>query len=271
MNILNRLKRRAAKFIPPSYGYFGNYKTFDEVSQITKGYDSENILEKVKKALLKVKNGEAVYERDSVNFDEIQYAYPLLTHLLLVALKSENSLNLIDFGGSLGSSYYQNKPSLEDLVSISWNIVEQENFVAEGKKHFENEELKFFYNIDECLNSNSSVNTLLVSSSLQYLDDPYAFLDKFLEKDFEYIIFDRTTFNNHPNEDRVCLQVVPPVIYDATYPCWFFGQKKFFDKFSEKYRLVRSWEALGGTPLIHHDSRVEEAKEIGFFFEKISH
>jgi len=49
------------------------------------GYDNDMILEKTRLALLKVKNGEAAYERDSVVFEDIQYAWPLLAGLLWVA------------------------------------------------------------------------------------------------------------------------------------------------------------------------------------------
>jgi putative methyltransferase (TIGR04325 family) len=69
------------------------------------GYDSEIILEKTRDALLKVKNGEAAYERDSVLFDEIQYAWPLLTSLMWVAAQAKGILNVLDFGGSLGTTY----------------------------------------------------------------------------------------------------------------------------------------------------------------------
>ena len=50
----------------------GDYKTWEDAQARCTGYDSEIILDKVKNSLLKVKNGEAIYERDSVLFDEIQ-------------------------------------------------------------------------------------------------------------------------------------------------------------------------------------------------------
>jgi putative methyltransferase (TIGR04325 family) len=39
----------------------------------------------------------------------------------------------LDFGGSLGSSYFQNKKFLDALRLVEWNVVEQENFVATGE------------------------------------------------------------------------------------------------------------------------------------------
>ena len=44
-----------------------------------------NIFEKTKQSLLKVKNGEAVYERDSVLFDKKEYPYAIISSLLLLS------------------------------------------------------------------------------------------------------------------------------------------------------------------------------------------
>lgn len=51
----------------------GYYNSWIEAVAASTGYDTDLILEKTKAALLKVKNGEAIYERDSVLFNEIQY------------------------------------------------------------------------------------------------------------------------------------------------------------------------------------------------------
>jgi putative methyltransferase (TIGR04325 family) len=70
-----------------------------------KGYEADNILEKCKSALLKVKNGEYPYERDSILFDTVQIFFPLLSALFFVALQNKSKISIIDFGGSLGSAY----------------------------------------------------------------------------------------------------------------------------------------------------------------------
>ena len=127
------------------FGWSGNYVTWDEALAETTGYDSRVILEKVKASTLKVKSGEAVYERDSVLFDEMKYSWPILAGLLKIAIQYGNFLELIDFGGSLGSSYFQNRAFLGKAVAVKWHVVEQHQFVECGKRYFENEELKFFF------------------------------------------------------------------------------------------------------------------------------
>jgi hypothetical protein len=44
--------------------YSGNYSNWQAASQRATGYNAEQILERVKQAMLKVKGGAAVYERD---------------------------------------------------------------------------------------------------------------------------------------------------------------------------------------------------------------
>ena len=89
------------------HGWFGNYKTWQEVERLCNGYDAADILKKVRQSVLKVRNGEAVYERDSVLFNEIQYS-PALIEAFKKSIK-DNTLHVVDFGGSLGSSYFQHQ------------------------------------------------------------------------------------------------------------------------------------------------------------------
>jgi putative methyltransferase (TIGR04325 family) len=185
------------------------------------------------------------FERDSVVFNEIEYSWPLLAGLMLASANKPKGLSVLDFGGSLGSTYYQNKKFLDALPHISWNIVEQKHFVDIGKKDFEDEYLHFYHTVEECLiKENPSV--LVLSSVLQYIEKPYEILDGLLNHDFEYILIDRTPFS-FDNQDKIKLQVVPPGIYDASYPCWFFN-KQFFIRFfiSKNYQLIEEFEANDG-------------------------
>jgi putative methyltransferase (TIGR04325 family) len=227
--------------------FCGHYKTWDEARKASEGYDSDVILNKVKNSLLKVKKGEAVYERDSVLFGQIHYSWPLLAGLLWVASCGGNRLNLIDFGGSLGSSYYQNKKFLEHLPELKWSIVEQEKFVECGKEYFEDEHLKFYNDIDKCIVERRP-NAILFSSVIQYLEKPYGLLANVLNQGFVYILFDRTSFLEKGN-DRITVQKVPPEIYPASYPAWFFNLDKFLDFFADQYELMAEFDSFETFPL----------------------
>lgn len=234
IDVLNRYKNT-------KYGWFGNYATWEEAKNASSGYESDEILQKVRTSLLKVKNGEAVFERDSVLFNEIHYSWPLLSGLMLAAAKSKGSLQVLDFGGSLGSTYYQNKKFLDQLDNVSWSVIEQKHFVSTGKIDFVDERLHFYDDTESCIQEQQP-NILVVSSVLQYIEKPYELLDELLKHDFQFVLFDRTPFSL-TNQDRITRQVVSPTIYSASYPCWLFNEAFFLDYFQTKsYTLIEKFK-----------------------------
>lgn len=224
------------------YGWFGDYQSWESLTAISGGYEAGPILEKTRDALLKVKNGEAVYERDSVLFDRKIYPYPLISALLHTAIACGNRLRVLDFGGSLGSTYYQVRDLIPSAVALQWTVVEQENFVRCGKELFEDETLKFHYTIEESLAAGKS-DLLLLSSVVQYLETPHRFLESIRQHNFKYIVIDRTAFIRNDRPDRLTLQIVPPAIYEARYPAWFFNEKRFLDHF-RGYQVKMEFESF---------------------------
>src|SRR5450631_2544289 len=106
------------------YGWKGDYKSWQEAKDLSDAYDDVIILEKVKQALLKIKNGEAIYERDSVLFDQIHYSWPLLSALLWITTLNKGSLKVVDFGGSLAvliSRTVYSLPAYPDYNGTSLN------------------------------------------------------------------------------------------------------------------------------------------------------
>ncbi len=150
----------------------------------------------------------------------------------------------MDFGGALGSSYFQNRNFLNSLPELSWNIVEQPKVADCGQANFADEHLKFYSDIDNCLAENSPALALF-SASLQYLPEPYKILDKLFEKKLKFILIDRLVVNN--KRDLITVQNVDPVIYEASYPLWIFKEKNVLDYFiKNNYELVVDFDALGG-------------------------
>jgi putative methyltransferase (TIGR04325 family) len=250
-------------FSEPNPYWSGNYSSWEEAKHNSNGYESEYILEKVKDSLMKVKNGEAVYERDSALFDKIEYSWPLLCALLWVAGQNKNKLNIIDFGGSLGSTYYQNRAFLSHLDELKWNIVEQPGFVICGRELFENEHVKFYYSINECL-VKQKPDIVLLSSVLQYIEKPYELLREILDLNIQYIIFDITAFMEDGN-DRITVQKVIQWGKENSYPAWFFNKKKFIDFIGIKYNLISEFNAFTGKELMI-DKKIK-AGDKGFIFK----
>jgi putative methyltransferase (TIGR04325 family) len=248
------MKSKIKKIIPPffldfysnhisRYGFKGDFKDWPTAQKFSGSYDNEVILNKTKNALLKVKNGEAVYERDSFLFNKIEYSWPVLASLLYIANNNDGRLNLIDFGGSLGSSYYQNINFLKTLEELSWNIVEQENFVNCGKENFTNEHVRFYERIKDCLSENSP-SAAFFSASLQYLSNPYEILDEICAANIKHVLIDRLTVNN--KRDIITVQKVNPIIYKASYPLWIFKKDKILEYFTKNnYELFVDFDTLG--------------------------
>lgn len=246
---------RISSYLPPivfnaiasrtrRYGFFGNYATWEEAGQDSTGYDAQIILERVRDSLLKVRDGKAAYERDSVLFEHVEYSYPLLASLLRIASANGNRLSVLDFGGSLGSSYFQCRTFLAEIKELRWSIIEQPHFVACGKQHFQNDQLRFYECLEDCLKERS-VDVLLLSSVLQYFREPYQILESYLSQDISYVIIDRMPLFADAS-DRIVVQKVPPEIYAASYPAWICNYRQMVMTLTSRYQLLAEFDALDG-------------------------
>jgi putative methyltransferase (TIGR04325 family) len=254
---LFRLRRHSQNI-----AFTGDYGSWDDATRSSTGYDAGVILEKTCAALLKVKNGEAAYERDSVLFDKIQHAFPVLAGLLRAAQAHDGKLCVVDFGGALGSSYFQCRNFLKVVQRLEWLVVEQAAHVACGRKNFESEQLHFYTTVEECM-SGHQPNALLLSSVLQYLPDPYETLQKLISHRISHVIIDRTAFLTGDRE-RLTVQHVPDSIYPASYPAWFFSEAKFTAAIeSAGYTLAADFQ---GADDISPEG--EKAYFKGFIYEK---
>ena len=235
-----------------SYGihYKGIYNSWNDADCKSTGYDSEIIINKLFQARKKVYEGHANYERDSVIFDKIAYPYELLSHLLYISISNKSKINIIDFGGSLGSTYFQCLFFLKKIKYLSWNIIEQKRIVDIGSNYFKIKNLNFYYSFEHYDNLDNT-NIVLFSSSAQYIEDPYIIFNLLLKKQIKWIIFDRIPVSDILN-DLFTIQFIPKKIYKANYPMRIFSYKSFtsffvnngYDIFSE---YVPNWD--GSQPL----------------------
>jgi putative methyltransferase (TIGR04325 family) len=129
--------------------------------------NTESTLQRFKNARIKVLNGEAAYERDSAVFDQIQHPYALLAFLLRAAVMNHNRLRLVDFGGSLGTTYFQTRAFISSLEQIRWSVVEVPRLVECGRELVANDELSFHYTIDEA-QASSGATTIPLSGVIGY-------------------------------------------------------------------------------------------------------
>lgn len=236
---IQKLIRFAQKKVKINYTnntniYQGFYPTWKKASAVTYGYQDKSIFDKVKKAALEVQKGKALFERDSVLFYQRVYNWPLLSVLQKIAGENKGIINIIDYGGSLGSTYFQHKDFLSACkIKIRWNIVEQKHFVSFGKKKFTSEELKFYYSFKDCL-QNTKPNIILASSFIGYVDNPWKVIKEIISSGVKNIIIERTAFINSKSH-KILIQKVSPLIYEASYPMWAFNYEKFIRLFTSLY------------------------------------
>jgi len=240
--------------------YRGEYPDWKSAEAASTGYASDEIVKRVMAAALKVKNGEAVYERDSVLFDERQYSWPVAAALLWSAQCNEGVLDVIDFGGSLGSSYFQNRPFLDGMKEVRWNIVEQPKFVEVGRAKFQDKTLRFHTSIASC---GGSARLVLFSSTLQYLQNPFEVLGEVVRSGAEMIVIDRTVFVGGP-EDRVTVHTVPAEIYGCSLPMWLFSESKLAGFLAPSFGVFSRFPSYLSTASLDRESRAVE--ELGFIF-----
>ena len=230
----------------------GDYADWAGARAAAKGYDAANILEIQRASMRKVRDGEAVYERDSVVFDKIEYFFPTLAALLLIASRNNGRLSVLDFGGALGSTYYQNRHLLSHLSALSWHVVEQPHFVSAGRAEFENEHLRFFPTIAESWAAERP-DVVLFSSVLQYLEKPAELLAEIAVAGPAYILVDRTPILDSGRE-RIVVQTVPPIIYPASYACRLFAPGAMEAVLAPAYDVVFDFEVHVGTVIKVDDS-----------------
>jgi putative methyltransferase (TIGR04325 family) len=224
---------------PEPVRFFGDFASWSEAERASTGYSAEVILARTREAVWKVKRGEAAYERDSVVSADPAYPFPLLAGLLRAAVANEGALSVLDFGGALGSAYVQCRSYLSGLRELRWSVVEQPAHVSCGRAEFEDHQLKFYKSIAECL-QHQPAHVLLLSSVLQYLPEPWGFLEEVLARGFGHVVVERTPFLRS-GRDRLTVQQVPEWIYPASYPAWFFSEARFRACFAQRYELVAEY------------------------------
>jgi putative methyltransferase (TIGR04325 family) len=239
--------------------YSGDYASWDAAVAASRGYADTAIFEKTLAAARTVRDGGAAWERDSVLFTEPAPNRPVLEGLQRIAAAHDGRLNLVDFGGALGSTWWQHRTWLASLRETRWSVVEQEQLVAAGKREFTTGPLRFYATLTEACAAEKP-DAVLLSSVLPYLRDPHALLAEIRRSGVRHLLIDRTGFVTR-GRDRLTVQQVPPEIYPASYPCWFFDRATLLAPFAADWRVVAEWETEDDVDI--------DAQHRGLMLEKI--
>ncbi len=202
---------------------------------------------------MSVKRGEAAFERDSVAKESPEIQWQIIG-AVGVARALEEPFTVLDFGGSLGSLYFQHREILRIMNLKSWTVVEQAHYVAAGQEFLSDGTLGFQANIEN-VPSDEPATLAIFSSVLHYLEDYLSPLRHVLNNQTPIVCIDRT-FLTSSKDALVFMQIVPPNIYTASYPCWLIPETEILGLFSEAgYTVVANYvndpfpavNARGGT------------------------
>jgi putative methyltransferase (TIGR04325 family) len=236
--------------------YTGNYATWAEAARRSTGYDTAEIHDRVAGAARRVRDGQAAFERDGVAFAEPDYRWPLLACLIIEANKLGGRLRVLDFGGSLGSSYLQHRSLLAGFRGLRWAVVEQDMFVETGRREFSDEILTFHATMEEAARDGAP-DVVLFSGVLGWIEHPHAIIARALALRPAAVIIDRTPVSDS-GRDVAKVQYVPAEIYRASYPCWFLGRGRLLEHFKAAYSLRAEFPSF--------DAPVSGAEFKGFYF-----
>ena len=234
----------------------GEFSSWAEAAARSGTYADRAILERVVAASREVRDGRAAFERDGFAFTEPRQNQPFLAAAFRAADAAGGELRVIDFGGALGSLYWQHREAFRGLRHLQWKVVEQEAYVAAGRREFETAALSFWPDLRSACDG-PRANLAVLSSVVQYVPDPYAVIDAVVRLEPAWLFFDRLPLIAGPT-DRLTIEHVPPDVGAETYPAWFLSEERFLKAVGARYRMVdrfrtyleggsESWDVFGTT------------------------
>lgn len=225
----------------------GDYATWADACGASAGYGDAAIIGRVLDATLEVQAGRAAFERDGVVFPKHAPDEALMTGLGRVRDEMGGRLRVLDFGGSLGSTYWRHRARWSACSDFLWDIVEQPAFVEEGRRHLADTPLRFYFDVHEAEAADRH-DVLLCSGVLQYLENPGQMLAGWNRLKIPFLLLNNLPLHDGP-PDRIRVQHVPPSIYPASYPVRFFNRDAFLARLAPEYEIVMEFASEAVWPV----------------------
>lgn len=223
-----------------AWGWHGDLPSWEAAVQKAggPGYADPAIIARVEAAVGKVLAGRAAFERDGVAFAEPDARWPCLASLLRIHATCGH-LRILDVGGSLASLWLQHRSWLPPQ-GLRWCVVEQPGFVIAGRRLFPGQPPEFSEDLAAALRD-GPWDAVLVSNSLQYMDDPEMVLERIAGSGTPHLLLDRLAVTGR-DHDRFTVQRVPEHIYRATYACRFFAESRIDHLLAPHWRELARWD-----------------------------
>lgn len=217
------------------------YETYDEAFLSCQNDTYENI------DLVKVVVDKNLIYRQKLHADTVFDLGTLRTLIALGLSKTNDALNVVDFGGSAGYHFTVASKALGEETKLKWNVVETKVMAKEAQR-IAVDGLKFFDNTSDAVKDLGDVDLVFTSSALQYCSSPIAFLKQLIDINAKYIYITRTPFCNSSHsiittqESKLSANgpgPLPNKYKDKTikYPIFFASRQEVETILSEKYEI----------------------------------
>ena len=229
LKIINKLFKRNITFT-------GDYRSWPAALKASLSYDDNKIFLKSRESFLQVINKKAKYERDSVLFYSESINYPLINILKKIQKTKRSCLNVLDFGGSFGSTYFQNYSILKNKNKFDWAIIEKPRIVKFMKKIKLEDNLSFYLSVSNYV-TKYRPDIVIFSGVIQYLRKPNKIINYFIKKKVKNFFFLKTPF--FYDKEVIKVQNVPSYIYKSSYPIIILNESRFLKLFTDNnYKII---------------------------------
>lgn len=234
----------------PATRFEGPFDCWGSAAAASATWEDAEIIDRLLRAALRQRDGEVVFQRDGVELDHILYSDATLAFLTAALARVPGQLRVVDIGGSLATSYFQNRHLLPPELDCQWRVVEVPALAKVGREHFEFGPLRFLDCWRAALDA-APDGSVLFAGSLQYMPEPMAVLDELAARQVGVIGFERTLMGAQDHHEPY-VQIPPAGYYAATYPAWHFSAERFVAEMTARgYRQIADLGPRGG----HFDRR----------------
>jgi putative methyltransferase (TIGR04325 family) len=205
----------------PLYGYFGDYASFEAAQADCQGYDTASIGEAIAQSRQRsIENAKSEIDERII---EVVAAFGIV-----IARLDKPTISVLDYGG--GSGYYCDILShFFPSIKIAWTVVE----TASVTKACSNiSHIRWLTDLP-----NEQFDIALLAGVLQVIPNPYEVLAK-CGSVADWIILQKAPTTE---PERICRQVVPRHIYEASYPHVFLGQAHLIEALKALGTIEMAW------------------------------
>jgi putative methyltransferase (TIGR04325 family) len=234
----SRVLRRAARLIRyNSSMWSGRYRDWEAAARACRKISLEGQRRACEWALGEVLAGRALFERDSLLQHQPITCWPLMLALCDLQARGTPQPTVLDYGGGLGSVYFQHRAWYAADRLVTWNVVELPEIAATGQRLVQDSQLRFFGSLEEAVHQKPP-DLILAAGIMPMVPSPEALLDTLASLGASWVFLDRIPVTHRLGQTLITRQVVPRTIYEHESPFWFFDETSLLQMLSTRFRIV---------------------------------